>query len=439
MVFRDREQGGRLLADQLEWYRATHPMILGLARGGVPVALEVARALDTDLDLVAARKIGAPGSPEYALGAIAEGGAVYVRREALADAGLSDDDVARLAEREAVELARRVHLYRGDRSMPDLTGRTVIVVDDGVATGATARAAARSVRLRGAARIVLAAPVIAAASVPELRRDFDDVVAVEMPSPFFAVAGWYERFDQVSDQQVLACLRQGARPEQLAISIPFEGPGSGTIEAELTVPAEARGLVMFVHGGGSTGRSPRDRVVAAEMQGAGFATMLLDRVTPDEVAGDEAAARPRPDITLLSARVSAATRWMSAHPLTRDLPLGYFCTGAGATAAFVAASENPDLVGAVVSRGGRPDLAPSSTLPRVRAPVLLLVGSRDEEVVRLNRSVLRQLRSAQLAVIPGATQLFEEPGALEEVARLAAGWFAGHLQATAANGTWSVA
>ena len=207
MVFRDREQGGRLLAEQLEGYRASHPMVLGLARGGVPVALEVARSLGADLDLIVARKIGAPGSPEYAIGAIAEGGAVYVRRESLPEVGLTGDEVAALAEREGVELARRVRFYRGDRPMPDLEGRTAIIVDDGVATGATARAAARSARLRGAARVVLAAPVIAAASVPELKLDFDDVVAVELPSPFFAVGRWYARFEQVSGEEVLRCLR----------------------------------------------------------------------------------------------------------------------------------------------------------------------------------------------------------------------------------------
>ncbi len=441
MVFRDREQGGRLLADQLEWYRAAHPLVLGLARGGVPVALEVARALDTDLDLIVVRKIGAPGYPEYAIGAIAEGGAVYVRREALREVGLGEDDIAALAEREAIELARRVHLYRGDRPMPGLTGRTVIVVDDGVATGATARAAARSVRLRGAVRVVLAAPVVAAASIPELKRDFDDVVAVDQPSPFFAVGRWYEQFDQVSDEQVMECLRRGARAEQATLSIPFEGPGagSGTLEAELTIPSGARGLVMFVHGSGSTRRSPRNRLVAAEMQVAGFATLLFDLLTPAEVTEDEATSRLRFDIPLLAARVSAVTQWIATDPRTRDLRIGYFGASTGAAAALAAAAEHPELVGAVVSRGGRPDLVPSSTLARVSAPVLLLVGSRDEEVVRLNRSVLRQLSSAQLAVIPRATHLFEEPGTLEEVSRLAAGWFAGHLQADASSGTWSAA
>jgi putative phosphoribosyl transferase len=267
VVFRDREQAGRLLADALEWYRPNRPMILGLARGGVPIALEVVRALGGDLDLIVARKIGAPGQPEYAIGAIAEGGAVYVRREALPELGLAEEDAAAMVERESVELARRVRMYRGGRAMPPLSGRTVIVVDDGVATGATARAAARSARLRGASRVILAAPVIAAASLPELKLDFDDVVAVHYPSPFFAVGRWYERFEQVPDESVLGCLRQGLHPEQVTVRIPFDGTRApGALEGNLAIPSETKGLVMFVHGGGSARSSPRSLLVAGEMQ-----------------------------------------------------------------------------------------------------------------------------------------------------------------------------
>jgi putative phosphoribosyl transferase len=219
MVFRDRSDGGRQLAGKLERYRVDHPIVLGLARGGVPVALEVARSLRTDLDVIVVRKLGAPGFPEYAIGAIAEGGAVYVRREAQLELGVGDEDVAALAEREAVELARRVRVYRGARPMLDLAGRTVIVVDDGVATGATARAAARAARQRGARHVVLAAPVIAAASKPDLEPEFDDVVAVAFPEPFAAVGLWYERFGQTSDEEVLGCLRRGREEPQEGVGL----------------------------------------------------------------------------------------------------------------------------------------------------------------------------------------------------------------------------
>jgi putative phosphoribosyl transferase len=208
MMFRDRQHAGTLLAAKLERFRAARPIVFGLTRGGVPVAFEVARFLGAPLEPLVVRKIGAPRDPEYAIGAIAEGGGAWVNREALRDVGLTIDDFAARAGYETVELARRMRAYRGDRPFPDLSGRTVILVDDGVATGATARAAARSARRGGAARVVLAAPVMAAVTEPELRQEFDDIVAVELPPEFRAVGSWYERFEQVSDADVLDHLRR---------------------------------------------------------------------------------------------------------------------------------------------------------------------------------------------------------------------------------------
>jgi putative phosphoribosyl transferase len=450
MVFNDRQHAGTLLAVKLEQFREARPIVLGLTRGGVPVAFEVARALRAPLDVVAVRKIGAPGCPEYAIGAIAEGGAVYLNPAALRELELADEEVSALAEAEAVELARRVRVYRGDRPFPLLAGRTVILVDDGVATGATARAAARAARQRGAARVVLAAPVIAAQSVPELEADFDEIVAVQLPPAFLAVGYWYERFGQVSDGEVLDHLRRArdAAPpegevddlwdgewiapasadpsvEEEYLAIPFDGSrsGPGALEAALAVPDNPRGLVMFVHGSGSTRRSPRNRFVAGTMQRAGFATLLFDLLTPEEAAEDAVTGRLRFDIELLTNRVVAATRWVGELPRTRGLRLGYFGASTGAAAALAGAAALPDRVAAVVSRGGRPDLVPSATLEQVRAPVLLIVGNKDAEVLDLNRAAAAHLPRAQVTVVPNARHLFEEPGALDAVARLAAEWF----------------
>jgi putative phosphoribosyl transferase len=195
-----------MLAGRLAHLRGEQPVVLGLARGGIPVALEVARGLGAGLEVLVARKLGAPQYPEYAIGAIAEGGALYLRPGALAEVGLDEDSLDTLVRREAGEIARRIRAYRGDRPLPALEGRTAIVVDDGVATGATARAAARAIRQAGARRVVLAAPVIAGASREDLLEDFDEVVAVRYPDPFGAVGAWYDRFDQVSDDEVRGCL-----------------------------------------------------------------------------------------------------------------------------------------------------------------------------------------------------------------------------------------
>ncbi len=199
------------------------------------------------------------------------------------------------------------------------------------------------------------------------------------------------------------------------------------LDGTLTIPAGARGVVLFAHGSGSGRFSPRNRAVARTLQEAGFTTLLMDLLTQQEETVDARTAQLRFDIDLLARRLVAATDWLTERPETRDLPVGYFGASTGAGAALLAAAARPDVVKAVVSRGGRPDLA-AGALPEVRAPALLIVGSRDTPVIGLNEAAQRRMRTeTRLAIVPGATHLFEEPGTLEEVARLAADWFRTYL------------
>jgi putative phosphoribosyl transferase len=208
-------------------------------------------------------------------------------------------------------------------------------------------------------------------------------------------------------------------PQEWEVQIPA---GRLHLEGVLAVPERPHGVVAFAHGSGSGRFSPRNQFVARQLQQAGLATLLLDLLTPEE-AEDRARVF---DIDLLAGRLAAAAAWLAECPDTRDLPLGYFGASTGAAAALKAAAGQDD-VRAVVSRGGRPDLA-WEELPVVTAPTLLLVGGRDYEVLRLNEKALARLQCPKrLTVIPGATHLFEEPGTLEEVARLAAEWFTEHL------------
>ena len=209
MRFHDREHAGRLLAARLDEDRYREAVVLGLTRGGMPVALEVARQIGAPLDMMVVRKIRGRDPRGEAIGAIAEGGATFLNPTVVHEGGLAQEEAGALAEAEVQELTRRVRLYRGERPAPHLAGRTAIVVDDGVVTGASARAAGRAARRRGAKRVVLAVPVMAAAAEPELRRDFDEVVALETPAEPFAIAEWYLRFEEVGDDEVLACLRRG--------------------------------------------------------------------------------------------------------------------------------------------------------------------------------------------------------------------------------------
>jgi dienelactone hydrolase len=210
--------------------------------------------------------------------------------------------------------------------------------------------------------------------------------------------------------------------------------GPVVLEGNLGVADDARGVVLFAHGSGSSRHSPRNRYVARALHEAGLATLLIDLLTTEEEEVDLRTRRLRFDIGLLAERLVGATDWLAQNPGTQNLRIGHFGASTGAGGALVAAAERPNLVGAIVSRGGRPDLA-GPALPRVAAPTLLIVGGNDQPVIGMNREALGQLRvEKKLEIIPGATHLFEEPGALEEVARLAAGWFTRHLGSTSDTG-----
>ena len=199
--------------------------------------------------------------------------------------------------------------------------------------------------------------------------------------------------------------------------------GAVTLEGDLQVPDQAASLILFAHGSGSSRHSPRNRFVAHELQTAGLATLLLDLLTREEAAVDQHTGHLRFDIELLAGRLVAATQWAAVDPATQSFTIGYFGASTGAAAALVAAAVEPEKVRAVVTRGGRPDLA-GEALPLLRAPTLLIVGGRDLTVLELNQAAMARMRAeTRLEIVPGASHLFEEAGALEVVARLAREWF----------------
>jgi dienelactone hydrolase len=207
--------------------------------------------------------------------------------------------------------------------------------------------------------------------------------------------------------------------------------GRLTLTGDLVCPSQASGIVVFAHGSGSSRHSPRNRFVAGQLQEAGLATLLFDLLTEEEEAIDQSTGQLRFDILFLADRLLGALAWLADHPVTTDLAAGLFGASTGGGAALVVAARRPDRVKAVVSRGGRPDLA-GAALSHVQAATLLIVGGNDRVVLEMNETALRQLaaRTKRLEVIPGASHLFEEPGALEEVAALAKDWFGKHLAAS---------
>lgn len=214
-TFRDREEAGRILAARLgAWATRDDPIVLALPRGGVPVAAEVAKALKLPLDVIVVRKLGVPGEPEFAMGAIASGGVRVLNEDVVRMLGIDAGTIEDAARAEGVELERRERLYRGDRPRPALAGRTVIVVDDGLATGATMRAAVTALRRQAPARIVVAVPVGAPDTCAQLRGLADEVIAVHMPEHFVAVGRWYSNFGQTEDEEVQRLLAKYAPPQR---------------------------------------------------------------------------------------------------------------------------------------------------------------------------------------------------------------------------------
>jgi len=424
--FADRVDAGCRLAEQLEYLRGQDGVVLGLPRGGVPVAFEVARALNLPLDVIVVRKLGVPGQPELAMGAIGEGGV----RVLLGRPYVTQELLRAVETRERALLEADVAVLRRGRQRLSLTDRIAVIVDDGIATGSTARVACEVARQLGAAKVVLAVPVAPAGTLRTLP-GADEVVCV-VPHLFWAVGNHYRDFSPTSDDEVIVLLEaaeQRARGGRAAsdgpdcdveVEIPLRAIA---LHAHLHLPEPATGVVLFAHGGGSSRHSPRNRFVADVLYRAGLGTLLLDLLTTQEEL-DRANVF---NVDLLASRLTAATRWLHGRPDAPSCRIGYCGASTGAGAALWAAAEPGAQIAAVVSRGGRPDLA-GRRLGEVRAPTLLIVGSADQTVLELNRLAQAQLGCpSELAVLQGATHLFEEPGTLAEAALLASDWFTRYL------------
>ena len=424
--FADRHEAGRLLAAALGHLRGADVVVVGLPRGGVPVAYEVACALGAPLDVIVVRKLGVPSQPELAMGAIGEDGVRVVNDDVVRHTGVSAAGLAAVEARERTELARRALLFRSGRRRIALAGRVVVVVDDGVATGSTAAAACRVARAEGARRVILAVPVAPTEWAERLAGAADELVCLLNPHPFFGVGQFYDDFSQTSDAEVAACLERAAdrpsaepaRDEEIAgrhrsaaagrpPHRPFGGLRPGAVRArQRQQPAEPTQPLRGV--GAQRGRTRHPAVRPAHDRRGGRPRQRVRH----RAAGGPAGRRDAPP------RRRSRPRPAPDRPVRGQHRGG--CRAVGGRRA-----------GGGRRRGRVAGWAPRSRGPRlreVRAPTLLIVGGHDTQVLDLNRQAQARLRcESRLEIVPGATHLFEEPGTLQAAARLARDWFLRHL------------
>ena len=284
MIFTDRQHAGQLLGEKLLPYKEMDPIILALPRGGVPVAAEIAATLNAPLEVLIVRKIGHPFQPELAVGALCENEDPTWNEQMLSRAGLEPNEMGATVKAEASRIRQQIETFREGRELPSMIKKVAIIVDDGLATGATVSAAVKYLRKKGAAKIVVAVPVAAASSAEQLRNKVDALIILDNREDLSSVGQWYKDFTQVSDEEVIALLKLSQKKTEISkigrnIEIPVDQIVLG---GDLTLFPSMKALIIFAHGSGSSRKSTRNQMVANELHKAGFGTLLFDLLTDQE-------------------------------------------------------------------------------------------------------------------------------------------------------------
>ncbi|CAF1209267.1 unnamed protein product [Rotaria sordida] len=452
LIFRDRIDAGCQLAahpylqkiKSLPSNERNSYLVISLPRGGTVVGDELAKQLNITHDLVFPRKIPCPGQPEFAIGAVSELGDViwndYARQENLID----KPQVQQSKDKQIEESRRRKQIYRGQRKpLESLSGRTVILVDDGLATGATMKSAIMTCQHLNAQSIIVAVPCGSADRVKDISKSVDKVICLTTPYGYHAVGQCYDSFDQTTDEEVIEIMAkyQGLNSENISNSgkqsIKIELDSQNVLHGDLTLVSNSIGLVLFAHGSGSSRLSPRNQYVAEQLNAAKISTFLLDLLTKNEEIEDDRTRKLRFNIPFLADRLSQVTDWLYQNNKNiQNLSIGYFGASTGGAAAIIAGGiKQQKRTKAIVSRGGRPDLVPKEQLNQLTVPTLLIVGGADMDVIKMNEEAYSQMtqlkdneKQKALKLIPNATHLFEEKGALEQVSQLAVQWFTDNFQ-----------
>ncbi|MBI2207675.1 MAG: alpha/beta fold hydrolase [Candidatus Rokubacteria bacterium] len=431
MRFHDRTDAGRRLADALAPFVTPPAVVAGIPRGGVAVALPVVERFGLPLTVVYARKLTAPIAPELAFGALDEDGEVILEPRIVATLGLQRDDIDRARTRVAAEIRRRMQLYQVPPLATYLPGASVLLVDDGLATGNTMRAAVAYARRHGAREIVVAVPCASVEAAERFRHEADRFVGLVIDPGFYAVGAYYEDFSPVEDAAVCRMLEQaqriiaGSDPPASGLAVSFKNSRGLRLAGELLVPdgPGRHPVVVFAHGWGSSKASPRNRMVATALVAAGIAAFLFDFTGHGDSEGtdeDSTAAQQHDDLR-------SAADILETLDEVDSRRLGIAGASSGAAAALLFAAED-QRVKALVMRSGNARGAELAA-ERVRAPTLLIVGALDAPILAVNEELLARLAGTKrMEIVPGGNHLFEDPAALRRAATLTVEWFARHLR-----------
>ena len=413
MRFTNRVTAGKMLVERLRHLQRDDVVVLGLPRGGVPVAAEVARGLGCPLDVILVRKLGLPWQRELAFGAIGENGVTVLNDDVVRSSGMTTVEVERVEEREHVELERRSREYRAVHERVPLRGKTAVIVDDGIATGATARAACAVARGAGAAHVVLAVPVAPAGWESGFVGEADEQMSLFTPDDFGSVGYFYDSFDPISDEEVMALLlSSGGSVTETDV---HDVMGDAAVDAHLVAAPLPRAVALFIHGSGSSRASARNLSIARLLAESGTSGVLVD--VPTDAPGGDAL-----DLNRVVSRLGNICGWITHASSFAGLPLVLVGSSSGAALAIATALSlrrtNP--VTAVISRGGNLS-AVMEVLGEVTCPVLLIVGSEDSPTREQNVRACSAIGpTCRLEVVEGASHLFAEAGTLETAGRLAA-------------------
>lgn len=414
--FQNRTQAAQLLADELESFRALRPVVLGIPRGAVPMAKIIADRLGAELDVVLVKKVAHPRHPEFALASVTEEGEILLGTGAF-QYGMIEEDLEDQARKIAGRLREVRALYTHGRPAISLRDRNVIVVDDGIATGATMRAAIASLRRQRVRRIVVAAPLVSEEAMRLLENEGVEVVALQVPEIFGAVSYYYENFAQVSDAEVGEYFR--VSPREISV------PGADTrLDATLGLPLHAKAIVVFAHGSAHGRRSPRNQSLAEALNRLGYATLLADLMTVTE-ADD---GLNQFDIGLLTSRLRAILTWVRNEESLQHLPLFIYGTQTGASAAIAVAAHPGPAPEALLCRSGRPDLV-DELLPQLSVPTLFLVGGEDGPLRHLHEDAFQKMHGERrLHLIEGAGAFIDSDSQMQDVIDESAKWIERHLR-----------